>query len=38
MLDTDGHERRLRYDELTRGLVQVEFNRRSEDDPAGDED
>lgn len=34
VLDTDSSERRLGYDELVRGLVQVEFNRR----PAGDED
>jgi ribosome maturation factor RimP len=38
MIDTDGRERRLGYDELNRGLVQVEFNRRGEDDPGGDED
>jgi ribosome maturation factor RimP len=38
MLDTDGRERRLGYGELTRGLVQVEFNRRGDDDPVGDED
>ncbi|WP_289850429.1 ribosome maturation factor RimP [Actinoallomurus purpureus] len=37
VLDGDGQERRLGYDELTRGLVQVEFNRRG-DDAAGDED
>ncbi len=37
-LDIDGRERRLVYDELTRGLVQVEFNRRGGDDPDGDED
>ncbi len=37
-LDIDGRERRLGYDELTRGLVQVEFNRRGGDDPDGDED
>jgi ribosome maturation factor RimP len=34
VLDTDSRERRLGYDELVRGLVQVEFSRRS----AGDED
>jgi ribosome maturation factor RimP len=34
VLDTDSRERRLGYDELVRGLVQVEFNRR----PAADED
>ena len=34
VLDTDSSERRLGYDELVRGLVQVEFNRR----PADDED
>jgi ribosome maturation factor RimP len=38
VLDTGGRERRLGYDELSRGLVQVEFNRRDDDDPAGDED
>ncbi|MFB9839625.1 ribosome maturation factor RimP [Actinoallomurus acaciae] len=38
VLDTDGQERRLGYDELARGLVQVEFNRRGDDDPDGDED
>jgi ribosome maturation factor RimP len=38
VLDTEGRERRLGYDELTRGLVQVEFNRRGDDDPVGDED
>lgn len=38
VLDTDGRERRLGYDELTRGLVQVEFNRRGDDEPTGDED
>ncbi len=31
-------ERRLGYDELVRGLVQVEFNRRGGDGPDGDED
>jgi ribosome maturation factor RimP len=38
VLDTDGRERRLGYDELVRGSVQVEFNRRGDDDPDGDED
>jgi ribosome maturation factor RimP len=38
VLDADGHERRLGQDELVRGLVQVEFNRRGDDDPVGDED
>jgi ribosome maturation factor RimP len=38
VLDTDGQERRLGYDELARGLVQVEFNRRGDDGPDGDED
>jgi ribosome maturation factor RimP len=38
VLDTGDGERRLGYDELTRGLVQVEFNRRGADDPSGDED
>ncbi|WP_256514266.1 ribosome maturation factor RimP [Actinoallomurus soli] len=38
VLDSDGRERRLGYDELTRGLVQVEFNRRGDDAAAGDED
>jgi ribosome maturation factor RimP len=38
VLDTDGGERRLGHDELTRGLVQVEFNRRGADDLSGDED
>jgi ribosome maturation factor RimP len=38
VLDTDGRERRLAYDELSRGLVQVEFNRRGADDPDGGED
>lgn len=38
VLDTGGRERRLGHDELTRGLVQVEFNRRGADDPSGDED
>jgi ribosome maturation factor RimP len=38
VLEVDGGERRLRHDELTRGLVQVEFNRRGADDPGGDED
>jgi ribosome maturation factor RimP len=37
VLDTDGQERRLGYEELTRGLVQVEFNRRG-DGAFGDED
>jgi ribosome maturation factor RimP len=39
-LDSDGGERRLGYDELTRGRVQVEFNRRGDEDDAaaGDED
>jgi ribosome maturation factor RimP len=36
--DVDGGERRLGHDELTRGLVQVEFNRRGDEDPVGDED
>jgi ribosome maturation factor RimP len=31
-------ERRLRHDELTRGLVQVEFNRKGAEGPGGDED
>jgi ribosome maturation factor RimP len=34
----DGDERRLGHDELVRGLVQVEFNRRGVDDPGGGED
>jgi ribosome maturation factor RimP len=38
VLDSDGREHRLDYGELTRGLVQVEFNRRGDDDAAGDED
>ncbi|GAA4626183.1 ribosome maturation factor RimP [Actinoallomurus vinaceus] len=39
VLDSDGREHRLGYDELTRGRVQVEFNRRGDDDGvAGDED
>jgi ribosome maturation factor RimP len=38
VLDTDTGERRIGHDELTRGLVQVEFNRRGGDDPDGDED
>ncbi|MGH3376810.1 MAG: ribosome maturation factor RimP [Actinoallomurus sp.] len=38
VLDTDGGERRLGHDELARGLVQVEFNRRGADDLSGDED
>jgi ribosome maturation factor RimP len=38
VLDTGDGERRLEYGELTRGLVQVEFNRRDGDDPDGDED
>jgi ribosome maturation factor RimP len=38
VLDVDGGERRLGHDELARGLVQVEFNRRGADDPGGDED
>jgi ribosome maturation factor RimP len=38
VLDADGRERRLAHDELTRGLVQVEFNRRGDDGPVGDED
>ncbi len=37
VLDVDGGERRLGHDELTRGLVQVEFNRRAGDE-SGDED
>jgi ribosome maturation factor RimP len=37
VLDTGDGERRLGHDELTRGLVQVEFNRRG-DEPVGDED
>ena len=32
MLDADGSERRLGHDELIRGRVQVEFNRRGDDD------
>lgn len=38
VLDVDGDERRIAHDELVRGLVQVEFNRRGDDDPVGDED
>jgi ribosome maturation factor RimP len=38
VLDADGDERRLGHGELTRGLVQVEFNRRGDDDLDGDED
>lgn len=38
VLGGDDGERRLGYDELVRGLVQVEFNRRGGDDPDGDED
>ncbi|MEV0403671.1 ribosome maturation factor RimP [Actinoallomurus sp. NPDC050550] len=39
VLDSDGREHRLGYAELTRGRVQVEFNRRGDDDgAAGDED
>jgi ribosome maturation factor RimP len=38
VFDTDGRERRLGYDELSRGLVQVEFNRRGADDSGGGED
>jgi ribosome maturation factor RimP len=38
VLDVDGAERTLGHDELVRGLVQVEFNRRGADDPGGDED
>ena len=38
LADVQGGERRLGHDELARGLVQVEFNRRGSDDPSGDED
>jgi ribosome maturation factor RimP len=40
VLDVEGTERRLGHDELIRGVVQVEFNRRTEDDEDtdGDED
>jgi ribosome maturation factor RimP len=38
VLDTDGQERRLAHDELSRGRVQVEFNRRGDDDSGGGED
>jgi ribosome maturation factor RimP len=38
VLSDDEGERRLDYDELVRGLVQVEFNRRGGDGPDGDED
>jgi ribosome maturation factor RimP len=38
VLDVEGDERRLGHDELARGLVQVEFNRRGINDPSGDED
>jgi ribosome maturation factor RimP len=38
VLDAEGNERRIAHDELVRGLVQVEFNRRGDDDPDGDED
>jgi hypothetical protein len=38
VLEVDGGERRLGHDELTRGLVQVEFNRKGADGPGGDED
>jgi ribosome maturation factor RimP len=37
-INDESREHRLAYDELTRGLVQVEFNRRGEEDPGGDED
>lgn len=38
VLSGDDGERRLGHDELVSGLVQVEFNRRGGDGPAGDED
>lgn len=38
VLGGDDGERRLGYDELARGLVQVEFNRRAGDGTDGDED
>lgn len=38
VLSGDDGERRLGHDELVRGLVQVEFNRRGGDGAAGDED
>lgn len=38
VLDTGGRERRLGYDELSRGLVQVEFNHRGDHDSGGGED
>jgi ribosome maturation factor RimP len=38
VLDADGDERRIAHDELVRGLVQVEFNRRGDADSVGDED
>ena len=38
VLGTGDGERRIEYGELTRGLVQVEFNRRDADEPDGDED
>jgi ribosome maturation factor RimP len=38
VLYVGGDERRLGHDELVRGLVQVEFNRRGVDDSGGGED
>ena len=38
VLDAGEGERRLGHDELVRGLVQVEFNRKGADAPGGDED
>ncbi|MFI6903562.1 ribosome maturation factor RimP [Nonomuraea sp. NPDC050394] len=36
-LSVDGAERRLDYQDLTRGRVQVEFRRLDDEDPDGDE-
>ncbi|GAB2597071.1 ribosome maturation factor RimP [Microlunatus antarcticus] len=37
-LDVDGAARRLRYDEITKALVQVELNRRQSDDDEDDDE
>lgn len=36
VLDVDGAERRIPYDEVRKALVQIEFNRRPAGDPAAD--
>ena len=37
-LDVEGAPRTIRYDELTRGVVQVEFSRRNQEDSDPEED